>query len=237
MFSAEDAFMDMTHSQTINISRSADHLPDASLRGCDAFPAKEMNALFHADSGAMGVTPKANESTFGSKPLPTSRSAEPMSDIRSICSKVPSLDPGFENFLAGLFKSNGPPSTDAEESVADTTSEEPLKTGVDKENQAPQPLREGSLNASRKRDSSRYGNVMTEAARAFPDDDCSSFPTKEFSPHSGPTSQPKQQQNVGTAAAFPTRGTKGSVGYLEPKQETSSFYFKVGLNSGSLNMF
>lgn len=215
MFSAEDAFMDMTHSQTINISRNADHLTDASLQGCDAFPAKERNVLFHADSGAMGVTPKTNESIFGSKPLPTSRSADPMLDIRSICSKVPSLDPGFENFLAGLFKSNSPASTDAEVSVADTTSEETLKTGVDKENQAPQPVRavtEGSLNASRKRDLSRYGSVMTEAVHAVPDDDCSSFPTKEFFPHSGPTSQLKQQQSGGTAASFPTRGTRGSIG-------------------------
>lgn len=205
MFSAEDAFMDMTHSQTINISRDADHLTDP-------LPAKDMNVLFHADSGALGVTPKTNESLFGSKPPPSSRSADPMSDIRSICSKVPSLDPGFENFLAGLFKSNSPASTDAEVGVA---SEETLKTGVDKENQAPQLVRaltEGSLNASRKRDSSRYGSVMTKALHAFPDDDCSSFPTKEFFPHSGPTSQLKQQQSGGTAASFPTRGTKGSIG-------------------------
>ncbi|XP_056872223.1 uncharacterized protein knl1 isoform X1 [Takifugu flavidus] len=189
MFSAEDAFMDMTRSQTIDISRNADRLTDASPQGCDAFPPKDMNLLFHADSGAMGVTPKTNESIFGSKPLPTSRSADPMSDIRSICSKVPSLDPGFENFLAGLFKSNGPPRTDAEVSVA---SEEPRITGVDKENQAPQSVREGSLNASRKRDSSRYGSVMTEAVHAFADDDCSS-------------SQLKQQQSGGTAASFPAR--------------------------------
>lgn len=200
MFSPEDAFMDMTHSQTINISRSADPLTDASPRGCDAFPAKDVSALFPADSGAVGVAPKTNESIFGSKLLPPSRSADPMSDIRSICSKVPSLDPGFENFLAGLFKSNGPPSTDAEAT---------LKTGVDKENQAPQSVREGSLDASRKRDSSHYGSVMAEAVHAFPDGDCSSFPSQEFVPHS---SQLKQQQSGGTAASFPARGTKGSKG-------------------------
>lgn len=198
MFSAEDAFMDMTHSQTINISRDADHLTDTSPH--------DMSVLFRADRGAAGVTPKTNESIFGSKLLPTRRSADPMSDIQSICSKVPSLDPGFENFLAGLFKSNGPPSTDAEVSVAATASEEPLKAGVDKENQAPQ-----SLNASRKRDSSRYGSVMAEAVHAFPDGDCSSFPTKEFFPHSGSTSQLKQQSG-GTAASLPARGTEGSIG-------------------------
>lgn len=236
MFSAEDAFMDMTHSQTVNISNT-DHLTDASLQGCDALPAQEMNVLFHPDSGAVGVTPKTNESVFGSKPLPTSRSADPMSDVRSICSKVPSLDPGFENFLAGLFKSQGPPSTGAEVSVADTTSEETLKTGVDKENQAPQSVREGSLNASRKRDSSHSGSAMTEAVHAFPDDDCSSFPTKEFFPHSGATSALKQQRSGGAAAPFPARGTKGSIGSVEPRQETPVFYFKVELNSGSFNVF
>lgn len=207
MFSAEEAFMDMTHSQTINISRNTD-----ASTGCDAPPAQEMNPLFPADSGAVGVAPKTNESRFGSKPLPTSRSADPLSDVRSICSKVPSLDPGFENFLAGLFKSSGPPSTGAE-----ATSEETPKTGVDKENQAPHSAREGAVNVSRKRDSSRCGSAMTQAAHALPDDGCSSFPTKEFFPHSGATFP--TFRSGGAAASLPARGTKGSVGSGEPRDK------------------
>lgn len=208
MFSTEDAFMDMTHSQTINISRNAEYLTDMSLQSCDMFPTKAIKVLFDSDNGAVGVTPKNTESMlFGSTPLPTSRSSDPNSDIRSICSTVPSLDPGFENFLAGLFNSNGPPSKNAEVTKAGTSSEETQKTVVDKENQAPQSVRammDGSLNASRKMDTSLYGSVTTEAVHVFPDDDCCLFPTKEVFPPFGPTSQLKSDRR---AASFPTRGT------------------------------
>lgn len=204
MFSTEDAFMDMTHSQTVNISRNAEYLTDTSLQSCDMFPTKEMK-VFDSDIGAVGLTPKTTESMlFGSTPLPASRSSDPNPAIRSICSTVPSLDPGFENFLAGLFKSNGPPSKNAEFTIAGTSSEETQETEVDKENQAPQSVRavmEGSLNASRKMDTSLYGSMTTEV---FPDDDCSLFPTKEVFLPFGPTSQLKQSDR--TAASFPTRG-------------------------------
>lgn len=204
MFSAEDAFMDMTHSQTINISRTTEHLTGAALQSCGGFPAEETNVLFHADNAAMGVTSKTNESClFGSKALPTSRSAAPVSDIRSICSKVPSLDPGFENFLAGLFQSN---CEGAAVTVADAAPEETLEPGLDKENQVPPSVRavmEGSLSASRKRDASLPGGAMPDAAAASPDD-CCSFPTKGAFPHFDPTSR---QRGGRTAAA---RGTKGS---------------------------
>lgn len=205
MFSKEDALMDMTHCQTINIANAAELLTDTSFQSCDVFPPKETNALFCADNGPRGVTPKNTEISFvfGSKLLPLSRGTDPTSDIRSISSTVPSLDPDFENFLAGLFKSNDAPSKHAEVTVA-TPSEETRKTEVDKENQAPQSVRavvEGSLNASRRSNRALHGRAMTET---FPDDGgCSSFPTKEFFL---PLNHLKQQSSR-TAAPILTEGT------------------------------
>lgn len=206
MFSKEDALMDMTHCQTINIANAAELLTDTSPQSCDVFPPKETNALFGADIGAGGVTPKNTESSFcfGSKLLPLSRSTDPASDIRSISSTVPSLDPEFENFLAGVFKSNDAPGRRAEVTVA-TFPEETRQTEVDKENQAPQSVRavvEGSLNDSRRANRSLHGRPMTEA---FPDGGgCTSFPTKEFFP---PLDHLKQQSSR-TAAPIPTEGTR-----------------------------
>lgn len=209
MFSTEDALMDMTHCQTINIANNAELLTDMSLRSHDL--------MLDDDYGAMGVTPKSTESVlFGSRPLPTSRNTDPNSDIISISSTVPSLDPGFENFLASLFHSNGPPSKNPEVTTAGTSSEM-QQAEVDKENQLPPSVLAvmgGSLNASRKMDRSLHGSVMTKAVQAFPEDDCSSFPTKEVFSHFDPTSQLKQQQNSGAAAPFPMKGTTISMRHL-----------------------
>lgn len=193
MFSADDAFMDMTHSQTINISNNAELLTDASLQSNDVFPIKEINMSFNADNGTASMGPN--------------------SDITSISPTVPSLDPGFENFLAGLFKSNGLHSKTTEDTVAGRSSEETRKAEVDEENQAPQSVRaamEGSSDASRKMDRPLYGSLMTESVEAVHDDVSRSFPSKEFSPCFDRTSQRKQQQSSENAS-LPTKGTTISV--------------------------
>lgn len=209
MFSAHDAFMDMTQSQTINIANNAELLTDTSLQSNDVFPTKEINMFFDADNGVMGVTPK------NTAPLPTSQRTGPNSDITSMSSMVPSLDPGFENFLAGLFKSYGPHSKTAEVTIAGRSSEETQKSEVDEENQAPQSVRavmEGSVNASRKVDTPHYGGLMTESVEAISDDVGSSFRSKEFFPRFDRTSQLKQQQqSSGNTTSFLTKGTTVSV--------------------------
>lgn len=199
MFSADDAFMDITHSQTINISNNAELLTDASRQSNDVFPTKEINMSFNADNGTATLS--------------TGRSMGPNSDITIISPTVPSLDPGFENFLAGLFKSNGPHSKTTEVIVAGRSSEETRKAEVDEENQAPQSVRaamEGSSDASRKMNRPLYGSLMTESVEAVHDDVSRSFPLKEFSPCFDRTSQRKQQQSSGNAS-LPTNGTTISV--------------------------
>lgn len=213
MFHAHDAFMDMTHSQTLNIAYNAELLTDASLQSDDVLITKEANMFFDADNGAMGATPK------NPAPLATSRSTGPNSDYSSLSSTVPGLDPGFENFIAGLFKSNGPDSKTTEVPVAGRSSEETQKAEVDGENQAPQSVRaatEGALSAPRKTDAPLYGSLMTDSAEAVPDDVSSSFPTKEFFPRLDRTSLPKQQQqqSSGNRTSFPTQGTTVSAGLV-----------------------
>lgn len=204
MFSVDDAFMDMTHSQTINIANNAKALTDTCLWTNDVFPAKEINMSFDADNGAMGVTSK------NTAPLPTSRSTGPNSDITSMSSTVPSLETGFENFLAGLFKSNGPHRKSTEVTVAGRASADTQKAKVDEENQPPQSIRavmEGSLNASRTMDTTLYRSLTTESVKAVPDDVSSSLPSKELFPHFDRTSQLKQQKRNGNTTSFPTNGT------------------------------
>lgn len=208
MFSTDDAFMDMTQSQTINIANNAELLTDTSLWSNDVFPDKEINMFFDADNGAMRVTPK------NTAPLPARGSTGPDSDMTSRSSTVPSLDLGFEDFLAGIFKSNNPHSKTTEVTVAGGSSEETQKAEGDEENQVPQSVRavmEGSLNASRKMDTPLYGRLMTESVKVVPDDARSLFPSKEFFPRFDHTSQLKQQQSRGNVASLPTEGTTISV--------------------------
>lgn len=202
MFSAEDALMDMTHGQTINITHNAELLTDMSIRSHDISPAKEINIFFDADNGVMGVTSK------NTAPLPTSQSMGPNSDITSTSSTVPSLDPGFEDFLVGIFKSDGPHSKTTEVTVADRSSQETQKAEVDEKNQAPQSVEavmERSLNPLRETDTPLYGCLMAESVEAVHDDVSSSFPSKEFFPLFNRTSQLKQQSS-GNSTSFPTKG-------------------------------
>lgn len=193
--------MDMTHSQTINIADSAELLTDMSLQRNDVFPTKESGMVFDAAMVAMGVTSKKTA------PLPTSRSADPKSHITSVSSTAPSLGPGFENFLAGLFKSNDHPSKPTEVTIAGISSGETQMAQLVEENQALQSLRpvlEGSINASRKMDTPLY---KTKSVEAVPDEVSRSFLPKEFFPRFDPT----LQLSSGNTTSFTTKGTAASV--------------------------
>lgn len=208
MFSTDDAFMDMTQSQTVNIANNAELLTDTSLWSNDVFPDKEINMCFDADNGAMGVTPK------NTAPLPTRGSAGPESYMTTISSTAPGLDLGFENFLAGLFKSNDPHSKTTKVTVADRPSEETPKAEGDEENQVPQSfraVREGPLNATRMMDTPLCGSLMTKSVKVVPDDAPSLFQSKEFFPRFDHTSQLKQEQSSGNVTSLPTEGVTISV--------------------------
>lgn len=104
MFSTDDAFMDITHGQTINIANNAELGADISLPNYDGFPAGVMDR------------------TLSSRPtsLPG-----------------PCLDPGFENFLASLFKPSGPSVNPP--GLFSVPQIKTQRAGLDKENQAPSP--------------------------------------------------------------------------------------------------
>lgn len=213
MFSTDDAFMDMTQSQTINIANGAELLADISLQNYDILPtSRERTVMFTADDGSMDVTLNHTVNiTSGPVSLPTSRSMDLNVEKKNISSPVPCLDPGFENFLASLFKPSGPnanpeitrmtlpsgiSSAERNSSLAQIKTQ---RTGVDKENQAPSSvsaMMEKSVITPRKTDQSSYGSVLcpksdvsmdmteTETGRiqGFPDDD-NSFPAQEMYPH------------------------------------------------------
>ncbi|XP_042359880.1 uncharacterized protein LOC121955861 [Plectropomus leopardus] len=132
--------------------------------------------------------------------LPTSRNMDLSAEKRNISSCVPSLDPGFENFLASLSKPSGasvnpvitkmtPPAGESSEETNGTLAQiKTQRTDVDKENQAPTSVpavMERSLNTSRKIGELSFGSTlcpkddlsmdMTEAhtghIQAFADDD------------------------------------------------------------------
>lgn len=210
MFSTDDAFMDMTHSQTINIANDAELLADISLQNYEVLPtSREKTVMFTADDGSMDMTLNHTVNvTSGSGSLPTSRSTDLNAEKRNIVSSVPCLDPEFENFLASIFKPSGP-SVDPEMTrmmpPAGASSEQTngsrvhIKTqrpDVDKENQAPtfvSAVMEKSLNTHGKIDQSSYGSVLcpkndvsmviTEAKTGRIQgfpDDEDSFPTQEM---------------------------------------------------------
>lgn len=204
MFSTDDAFMDMTHSQTINIGSDAELFSDLSLGTCDIFPrSREKNLLFATSDGSMAIT-LGNTANITSGSLSTNKSTSLNSDIRSISSTVPSLDLGFENFIASVFKPSG--GINPDDPRTGTPSETKhrslvqIKTqqdDVDKENLAPVSIvMEGSLNTSRKSDQSSYGTVfcpvndksmdipeaVAGSIQTFPDDDCSAAHTQGMFP-------------------------------------------------------
>ncbi|XP_028460214.1 uncharacterized protein knl1 [Perca flavescens] len=185
MFSADDEFMDMTHSHTINIAGDAELLADISLQNYDPLPSRrEKTEMFTVNNASMA---------------------------RNICSSVPSLDPEFEKFLASHSKQSGPSSSpvitrtkpasgaSSEEANRSLAQIKTQRADVDKENQAPSSVSavvEKSFNTSRKIGELSYGTALcpeddlsmdmtkaqTESMLGFTDDDpfqCL-FPTQEM---------------------------------------------------------
>lgn len=197
MFSTDDAFMDMTQSHTIKIVNSAELLADISLQNYDILPtSRERTVMFTADDGSMDTTLNHTVNiTSGPVSLPTSRSMDLNAEKKNISSPVPCLDPGFENFLASLFKPNGPSanpeitrmtfpsgisSAERNSSLAQIKTQRP---GVDKENQAPgsvSAVMEKSVITPRKTDQSSYGSVLC------PKSDVSMSMTRFYIQHSLP---------------------------------------------------
>ncbi|XP_033504979.2 uncharacterized protein knl1 [Epinephelus lanceolatus] len=171
MFSTDDAFMDMTHSHTINIANDAELLADISLHNYDALPTRgEKTVMFTANDGCIDKIPSG-----GSVSLPTSRNMDLSVEKINISSSVPSFDPGFENFLASLSKPSGPSvnpvitrmtppaGLSSEETSCSLAQNKTQRAVVDKENQAPtsvSAVMEKSLNTSRKIGELSYGSAL-----------------------------------------------------------------------------
>lgn len=230
MFSPEDASMDMTHSQTINIANDAELLADISLQNNEILPTnREGTMIFTADNGSMDMT-LSHTGNISSMPgfLPTSLDLN--AEKKSIPSSVPCLDPEFENFLASVFKPSGSSSNLENTRVtspAGASSEQAnnltqIKTpNSNKENQSPAfvaAVVEKSLNASKKIDQSS-GNIfwtknnatmdMTKAGaghnQRLPED------KQQMYPH---LDHVVQQPNSKEMASFNYKGTEFKVKYL-----------------------
>ncbi|XP_068198817.1 kinetochore scaffold 1 [Antennarius striatus] len=210
MFCSDDAFMDMTHSQTMNIANNKEIIGDISLQNYDILPTSgEKTMMFTAGDGSMDITQCHTADLSGSVSLPTTRGKDLRVEKSNIYSSVPRLVPDFENFLASLFKPSGPildPVTlpagaSSEESNYSSAHTETHKADVDKENQPPTSLLAGierSINTSRKFGESSYGSALcksmdmtethTSRIRGFTDDDTplhSLYPTRDASYHPG----------------------------------------------------
>ncbi|XP_058469554.1 uncharacterized protein knl1 isoform X2 [Solea solea] len=157
VFSSDDAFMDMTHSQTINFASYGEFLAD------DALPSGgEKMVMFAADDASMDMTLSHTVNLKnGTVSLP--RHMDLNVQKRNVPSTLPSLDPGFEDFLASLSKSGGPSSSATVESNCSLAHIKEKKADVDKENRLPASVpsvMEKSLNASRKTGQASYESVL-----------------------------------------------------------------------------
>ncbi|XP_034383038.1 kinetochore scaffold 1 isoform X3 [Cyclopterus lumpus] len=203
MFSTDDAFMEMTHSHTINIADDA----DVSLQSFDSLTTSvEKRVKLTANDGTMDISLSHN----GSVSVPISRNMDLRVEKSNVSSSALTLDPGFENFLASLSNPSDPSVNPVITTMASAASTErtncsvaQVKTqraDVGKENQAPtsvSAVMEKSLGTSRKIGELSYRNAlcpevdlsmdMTEAQTGrilgFSDDDdpfqCL-FPTQEM---------------------------------------------------------
>ncbi|XP_035799526.2 kinetochore scaffold 1 isoform X2 [Amphiprion ocellaris] len=212
MFSTDDAFMDMTHSHTINIANDAEILGDISLQNYDIVPTvKEKDRMFTVGDGLTDMT-LSQTVNMTSGLLSTHRNMDVSGEKRNSLASMPCLDPGFENFLASLSKPSGPstnamitrmaPSvgTSSEETSGSLAQIKTKRADVDKENQAPAcvyAVLEKSLNNSRKIRESSYGSILC------PKDDVSlditEAQTGRIQP-SGPSSNRVSTRMTSTAA-------------------------------------
>lgn len=246
MFSPEDASMDMTHSQTINIANDAELVADISLQNNEILPTnRERTMIFAADNGSMDMTlSHTGNISCMSGFLPTSLDLN--AEKKNIPSSMPCLDPGFENFLASVFKPSGSssnPENTRVTSPAGASSEQannPLtqiktpNSNADKENQFPAPafvaaVMEKSLNASKKMHQSS-GNIfwtknngpkdMTKADaghnQRLPEDKQQTYPRLDHM---------VQQPNSKEMASFNYKGTEFKVKYLLNNSFLNICYF------------
>uniref|UniRef100_A0A3Q3KAG7 Knl1 C-terminal RWD domain-containing protein n=1 Tax=Monopterus albus TaxID=43700 RepID=A0A3Q3KAG7_MONAL len=170
MFSADDVFLDLTHSHTINIATDAELLADIPHQNDDVLPTDGEKLMFTADNRSMDVTRSHTVNmTSGSVLLPTGRKMDISVEKKNVSSLLPCLDPEFANFIASLSKPCDPSINLMVTKVTPACSEEtnsslaPVKTkrpDVDKENQVPTFIMRKSLNRSRKTGDSSYGSAL-----------------------------------------------------------------------------
>ncbi|KAI3363664.1 hypothetical protein L3Q82_001283 [Scortum barcoo] len=221
MFSTDDAFMDMTHSHTINIANDAELLADVSPQNGVLPTSEEKTVMFTVDDGSMDMTLNHTLSmTSRSFSLPAGRNMD--LSVEKISSSVPCLDPEFENFLASLSKPGDPSinpaltkvtppagnsSEDANGSLAQTKTQ---TCDVDKENQAPASvlaLMEKSLTTSRRTGDSSCRSALCPEDKDDDDEDAFQclFPTQEMYLQAAETA--KQQQSSTTPASVSPQDT------------------------------
>ncbi|XP_068564539.1 kinetochore scaffold 1 [Cebidichthys violaceus] len=230
MFSTDDAFLDMTHSHTINIANDAALVADISLQNYDSLPARGENRVkLTASDGAMDMSLSHNANT-GTVSVPTSRNMDLRVEKRNKSSPAPTLDAGFENFLSSLSKPSDPgvittlaPAASSERTNCSTARIKTQRADVDKENQAPtsvSAVMEKSLNSSKKIGAFSHGSAlcpeedlsmdMTEAQTGrilgLTDDEdpfqCL-FPTQEmYSHHDSRVSQTKEKKEQISKPSF-----------------------------------
>jgi len=160
MFSTNDASMDMTHTHTIN---TADYA-DISLQKFDSLTTVDIT--------------RSRNGNIGSVSLPNSRNMDLRVEKSNVSSSALTLDPGFENFLAGLYKPSEPsvnpviatmtPAASTERTNVSVAQLKTQRADVGKENQAPTSVpavMEKSLGTSRKIAELSYGNAL------WPEDD------------------------------------------------------------------
>lgn len=234
MIFSDNAFMDMTQSQTINIASSAELLESIPHQNHDVLPARgEKTFMFGARDASWDMTSSVPAL------LPTSMNLNSTVEKSIISSAMPLLHPGYENCFSKISGPSVNPLTTRTTPAAGTSSEKgnismaQMKTFcVDEENRFPtSAVKNKSLNTSRKIGDFSYGSAispqddlsmdMTEAQtgrilRSTDDDDDDDpfqclFPTQEmYSQHENRTPQTagktKQQPISKTPASFNPKG-------------------------------
>ncbi|XP_028253813.1 uncharacterized protein knl1 isoform X2 [Parambassis ranga] len=167
MFSTDDAFMDMTHSHTINIAKDAKLLEDIPLHNYDIVPTPgEKKAMFTMEDVSKDLT-LSHRVTSGS--VSTGRNMDVCVEKRNLSRS--SL--GFDDFLATLFNTSGPSTNTAVTRTTPPAGPAQINAqnaDVDKENQAPpsaRAVKEKSLNNTRK-----VGGLFCESTLCPEDDVC-----------------------------------------------------------------
>ncbi|KAM3602599.1 uncharacterized protein V6R79_007182 [Siganus canaliculatus] len=238
IFSTDDAFMDMTHSHTINIAHDAElGGADISFRKLDALSSGEKTVMLAAEDGSMDMTLNHSMNTSGSVSRPSNRSLDLSAEARIISSSVPCLDPGFESFLSNVFKPSGPGANPVNSrltshvgtpSVEETTGFlaqiKTKPTDVDKENLAPKSssMMEKLLKTPRRTGETSYDSSQSVSS-------VQGLYSHFDSRGSQMEEQTKQQQSSRTTEAFNPKD-KGSQQSHFPHASHRQFKFGHGSN-------